>query len=50
MPRPIHHAAAIASLLLAATLWLSPVVAGRGALASADGPVTATTYALPLAA
>ncbi len=44
-----QSAAAILSLLLATTLWLPSAEAGRDALASAHGPVTAT-YALPLAA
>jgi len=50
MSYPLHQsAAAILSLLLATALWLSPVEAGRDALASAQGPVT-VTYAIPLVA
>lgn len=48
MPRLIPQtAAAILSLLLAATLWLPTV--DTASLALADGPVM-TTYQLPLAA
>lgn len=50
MPRPAPHAAAaILSLLLAATLWLPTVGTRQAALSLADGPVAAT-YQLPLAA
>ncbi|MBB3859769.1 hypothetical protein GGQ88_001030 [Novosphingobium hassiacum] len=48
LSRPTY-AAALASLLLAATLWLPAARSGGGASLSADGPVAAT-YALPLAA
>ncbi|WP_162895929.1 hypothetical protein [Novosphingobium sp. THN1] len=50
MPRHLPQtAAAILSLLLAATLWLPTVDAGAAPLALVDGPVMAT-YQLPLAA
>lgn len=50
MPRPIPQtAAAILSLLLAATLWLPTVDAGPASLARTEGPVMAT-YQLPLVA
>lgn len=50
MPRPIPQtAAAILSLLLAATLWLPTVNSGPASLALSEGPVMAT-YQLPLAA
>jgi hypothetical protein len=44
-----QSAAAILSLLLAATLWLPTVDTMPAAIALADGPV-AVTYQLPLAA
>lgn len=50
MPRLIPHtAAAILSLLLAATLWLPTVDTGSASLALSAGPVMAT-YPLPLVA
>jgi len=50
MPRLIPQtAAAILSLLLAATLWLPTVDTMPAAIALADGPV-AVTYQIPLAA
>ncbi|MGV3511422.1 MAG: hypothetical protein ACO1OX_05395 [Novosphingobium sp.] len=50
MPRPIcQNAAAVLSLLLAATLWLPTVDTGPASLALSSGPVMAT-YSLPLVA
>ncbi|WP_156135905.1 hypothetical protein [Novosphingobium subterraneum] len=49
VPPAFPAAAAILSLLLAATLWLPTMDAGSAPFALADGPVMAT-YQLPLAA
>ena len=46
---PPKAAAALASLFLAATLWLPAAQAGHASTVSVAGPVTAT-YALPLVA